>query len=278
MSAVDAGGIPLNPAVVNRVASDLGLEVSRRSAPEQTIERIREAVARADERAAMESTAPAGSMSLRQALAPATDFGAPATGLSTQSSESATPTGDPAVADSPTSSAQAFVSSVESGVTPTPAQANRVARTLGLDVSTQTDPQQTVAMIREAVASGQTAPVSPLIAGNVAGENTSPGRVRISAKNEQVASSGIINPATQRAAPVLRAAPPIPAAIGETAAKMEPDLTNLFRGLEGRGMVAKRAVEAVKANPMAARVEYVEQNFLDLLEHLEGAGKVRINC
>ncbi len=39
--AVDRGGLPLNPAKVNAIARDLGLEVSRHAPVEQTVERIR---------------------------------------------------------------------------------------------------------------------------------------------------------------------------------------------------------------------------------------------
>jgi hypothetical protein len=39
--AIDRGGIPLNPAKVNTVARNLGLEVSSRAPVDQTIERIR---------------------------------------------------------------------------------------------------------------------------------------------------------------------------------------------------------------------------------------------
>ena len=39
--AIDRGGIPLNPARVNEIARDLGLEVSRRAPVEETIARIR---------------------------------------------------------------------------------------------------------------------------------------------------------------------------------------------------------------------------------------------
>ena len=41
IEAVDHGGIPLNPAKVNAIARNLGLEVSRRSPVEHTIARIR---------------------------------------------------------------------------------------------------------------------------------------------------------------------------------------------------------------------------------------------
>ena len=46
VDAVDAGGLPLNPARVNQIAQQLGLEVSTRAPVEQTIERIRAALAR----------------------------------------------------------------------------------------------------------------------------------------------------------------------------------------------------------------------------------------
>lgn len=48
IDAVDRGGIPLNPARLNAIARDLGLEVSRHAAPEQTIQRIRQALTRID--------------------------------------------------------------------------------------------------------------------------------------------------------------------------------------------------------------------------------------
>ena len=47
LRAIDRGGIPLNPAKVNAIARDFGLEVSPKAPVEQTIERIRAAVARA---------------------------------------------------------------------------------------------------------------------------------------------------------------------------------------------------------------------------------------
>ena len=44
MAAVDAGGVPLNPARVNDIARQLGLEVSRKAAVEDTLARIRVAL------------------------------------------------------------------------------------------------------------------------------------------------------------------------------------------------------------------------------------------
>lgn len=44
IAAVDAGGVPLNPARVNDIARRLGLEVSRKAALEDTLARIRAAL------------------------------------------------------------------------------------------------------------------------------------------------------------------------------------------------------------------------------------------
>ena len=46
VAAIDAGGLPLNPARVNAVARALGLEVSSRAPVPETVERIRAALLR----------------------------------------------------------------------------------------------------------------------------------------------------------------------------------------------------------------------------------------
>lgn len=46
ITAIDSGGIPLDPAIIARVAEGLGLEVSRKARMEDTIERIRTALGR----------------------------------------------------------------------------------------------------------------------------------------------------------------------------------------------------------------------------------------
>jgi hypothetical protein len=46
IAALDAGGIPLDPGRIKRIAEDLGLEVSRNARMEDTIERIRAALKR----------------------------------------------------------------------------------------------------------------------------------------------------------------------------------------------------------------------------------------
>jgi hypothetical protein len=44
VAAIDAGGLPLNPARVNDIARQLGLEVSTRASVDETIARIRNAL------------------------------------------------------------------------------------------------------------------------------------------------------------------------------------------------------------------------------------------
>ena len=46
IKAIDRGGIPMNPAKVNVIARDLGLEVSVKDPVEKTIQRIRDALSR----------------------------------------------------------------------------------------------------------------------------------------------------------------------------------------------------------------------------------------
>ena len=46
IAAIDAGGLPLNPARVNDIARQLGLEVSVRAPMTETIERIRQVLNR----------------------------------------------------------------------------------------------------------------------------------------------------------------------------------------------------------------------------------------
>ena len=55
-------------------------------------------------------------------------------------------------------------------------------------------------------------------------------------------------------------------------------LESLFKGLNGRGLKRTRAQAAVNARPDAARLNYVQENFIDILSELEDSGKVKINC
>jgi hypothetical protein len=46
IAAIDAGGIPLDPAIITKIAESFGLEVSRTAHTDDTIERIRAALKR----------------------------------------------------------------------------------------------------------------------------------------------------------------------------------------------------------------------------------------
>ena len=46
LAAIDKGGMPLNPAKINAIARDLGLEVRRNAPVEETVQRIHAAVLR----------------------------------------------------------------------------------------------------------------------------------------------------------------------------------------------------------------------------------------
>lgn len=46
IAAIDRGGLPLNPARVNQIARSLGLDVSAHAPMADTVERIRQALAR----------------------------------------------------------------------------------------------------------------------------------------------------------------------------------------------------------------------------------------
>ena len=46
IAAIDRGGLPLHPARVNQIARSLGLEVSRHATVDDTVQRIRQALAR----------------------------------------------------------------------------------------------------------------------------------------------------------------------------------------------------------------------------------------
>jgi hypothetical protein len=57
IAAIDSGGLPLDPARINRIARELGLEVSARAPVEDTVARLRAAVARGLENLAMQDAA-----------------------------------------------------------------------------------------------------------------------------------------------------------------------------------------------------------------------------
>ena len=54
VEALDSGGLPLDPARINRIARDLGLEVSPQAPLEDTVARLRAAVERGLQTMAMQ--------------------------------------------------------------------------------------------------------------------------------------------------------------------------------------------------------------------------------
>ena len=57
IAAIDAGGLPLDPSRINRIARELGLEVSAKAPVEETVARLRAAVERGLEGLAMQEAA-----------------------------------------------------------------------------------------------------------------------------------------------------------------------------------------------------------------------------
>ena len=57
VEAIDSGGLPLDPSRINRIARELGLEVSARAPVEETVARLRAAVERGLESLAMQDAA-----------------------------------------------------------------------------------------------------------------------------------------------------------------------------------------------------------------------------
>lgn len=59
----------------------------------------------------------------------------------------------------------------------------------------------------------------------------------------------------------------------------EQELADLFKALEApRGLKLTQAHRAIDQHPMSAKIREVESNFLDILERLDEAGLVQINC
>ena len=61
--------------------------------------------------------------------------------------------------------------------------------------------------------------------------------------------------------------------------ELDADVVSIFRDLDGaRGLALIRARERVDAHPMAETIRRVNDEFLDILERLDDAGLVKINC
>jgi len=67
------------------------------------------------------------------------------------------------------------------------------------------------------------------------------------------------------------------AKIAADAVKAQP-LEDVFIGLDKRGLARTRAEAAFTARPDGAQIQYVQENFHDILIELEDADKVEINC
>jgi hypothetical protein len=52
----------------------------------------------------------------------------------------------------------------------------------------------------------------------------------------------------------------------------------LFAGLDKRGLAKSRAEAAVAAREDAAEIQFIQENFLDILSELDDSGRVKINC
>ncbi len=55
-------------------------------------------------------------------------------------------------------------------------------------------------------------------------------------------------------------------------------LESVFKSLEKRGLAKANAEAAVNRRPDAAQIQYMQDNFLDILDELDTAGLVEINC
>lgn len=61
-------------------------------------------------------------------------------------------------------------------------------------------------------------------------------------------------------------------------ASVDASIAEIFNGLAGRGLKKVRAEERLAEHPQAESIRYVQDNILDILEELEGAGTIKINC
>ncbi len=55
-------------------------------------------------------------------------------------------------------------------------------------------------------------------------------------------------------------------------------LVTLFTKLDGRGLTTKNVQAVIARRSDAAQIQYMQDNFLDILDELDTAGLVEINC
>jgi hypothetical protein len=60
--------------------------------------------------------------------------------------------------------------------------------------------------------------------------------------------------------------------------KRQSNPETLFTGLEKRGLAKTKAEAAVKLRADAAQIQFIQTNYLDILEQLDESGLVKINC
>jgi hypothetical protein len=66
---------------------------------------------------------------------------------------------------------------------------------------------------------------------------------------------------------------------GQPAAVDAGEVAALFRELQdARGLARVRVLERVDTHPMAETIRRIDQEFMDILERLDDAGLVKINC
>jgi len=61
-------------------------------------------------------------------------------------------------------------------------------------------------------------------------------------------------------------------------ASVDASISEIFEGLAGRGLKKARAEERLTEHPQAESIRHIQDNILDILEELEGAGTIKINC
>jgi hypothetical protein len=64
----------------------------------------------------------------------------------------------------------------------------------------------------------------------------------------------------------------------ETFIQTRTPLEDIFARLDKRGLAKANAESMFARRPDAAQIRYIQDNFLDILDELDTAGKVEINC
>ena len=64
----------------------------------------------------------------------------------------------------------------------------------------------------------------------------------------------------------------------QSAVQQDPELISIFEGLQSRGLKAVRAKEAAADHPLGEQIQKVHNYFYDILDELESAGLIEINC